>query len=500
MASTQETYTYSLESDGAPNEEAVVGDDAGALFKVLVCLLGVVGLVGNAIVLIVMIGGKKTRKQITGRLIINQSLVDLICAVSIILTYGYSMKPVQRYDVRGREALCYLLVDEILLFNSMNASTYSLMVITIERYMMIVMPIFHRNHFTKQLALVMVVVAWLAGYLWNSPPTLLTTSIDDNGQCIPFAWDDLEAQMNFGITYVTATFFAPMLFFALAYSHMGWVLRKRAVQLGIEPNAAAPSGDQKTKLTKSQVNVTKTMVMITAAFAICWTPNQVFYLMFNLGYDLSNFYTVYLVTLFMSLVNTCVNPCIYAFKLEAFRQGTMKYRQYLPSRCKTDPGPLVSEDTATSHIDHLARLPLKNLRLSNWSRDQDAIREENECNVMSYFAYMVICRSSHRHFSLEFSLKQKTHHKNCETTQRYKHFRLWRQRSDEAHLNIHRVFRVQSKAAHDHPLRVQLFFHLGRRCDLFVRLLLWIRTEVNNEAGWPHLLIKKLTQMPRSTC
>ncbi|ELT89587.1 hypothetical protein CAPTEDRAFT_195407 [Capitella teleta] len=157
--------------------------------------------------------------------------------------------------------------------------------------------------------------------------------------------------MNFGITYVTATFFAPMFFFALAYSHMGWVLRKRAVQLGIEPNAAAPSGDQKTKLTKSQVNVTKTMVMITSAFAICWTPNQVYYLMYNLGYDL-NFTSVgYLITMFMSFINSCINPCIYAFKLEAFRHGIRAYLQCLPSCRKQNQAESASDSgTATSHM------------------------------------------------------------------------------------------------------------------------------------------------------
>ncbi|ELT99238.1 hypothetical protein CAPTEDRAFT_201176 [Capitella teleta] len=345
MASTQEPNTYSTNTDASNGGVGRSGSE-GLHFDLLVCLLGVVGLVGNAIVLVVMIGGKKTRRQITGSLIINQSLVDLCCALSVILTYGYNMKPMQRYDLRGREALCYLLVDKIMLFTLMNASTYSLMVITTERYLMIVTPIFHRNHFTRQRALLLVVLAWLAAYLWTSSPTLPTKFMDENGQCIPFVWGNVEAQKNFGITYVTATFFVPILLFALAYSHVGWVLRKKTVQVGIGPNAPGPE----TKLTRRQVNVTKTMVMVTSAFAMCWTPNQIYYLLFNLGYDL-NFTSVgYLITLFMSFVNCCINPFIYAFKLEAFRQGIMKYRQYLPSRCKPDQPHLESDDTATSHM------------------------------------------------------------------------------------------------------------------------------------------------------
>jgi hypothetical protein len=140
--------------------------------------------------------------------------------------------------------------------------------------MMIVTPIFHRNHFTRSRAIAMVAVAWLAGYLWNTPPTLISTSVQPNGECIAFVWEDVQAQMDFGIAYVVATFLAPMLFFAVAYSHMGFVLRKRAVQLGVEPKATNEAG-KKTKLTKAQVNMTKTMVLVTTAFAVCPTKSTI---------------------------------------------------------------------------------------------------------------------------------------------------------------------------------------------------------------------------------
>lgn len=292
------------------------------IFQVFVCLLGMVGIIGNGLVLVVMGSQKKTRKQITGSLVLNQSLADFFCSIFIIITYGYNLNPVSRYDIHGRQVICYLIVDELFLFNTMNASTYSLVVITLERYMMIVMPILHRNSFTKQRALIMVGFAWVAGYLWNTPATLLTTFVShETGECIAFVWNDLQAQITFGITYMTATFFIPMVFFAFAYSHMGWVLHKRAFQLeGMEPKSHA-EGQKRTKLTRAQVNMTKTMVMVTLAFAICWTPNQIYYLMYNLGYNL-NFASVgYLTTLFMSLLNSCINPWIYAFKLESFKSG-----------------------------------------------------------------------------------------------------------------------------------------------------------------------------------
>ena len=329
----QEVSTFSA-ADSSPQ--------GVAWFDTLVCLLGMVGILGNGFVLVIMLSQKKTRKQITGTLVINQSLVDLTCSFFLVITNAYKTRPVGRYNRYGREVICYLIVDEILLFNSMNASTYCLMVITLERYFMIVLPIQHRNSFTQRRAIVMAALAWAAGYLWNTPATLYSTSVVD-GDCQTFVWGNTHAQSIFGITYMAATFFVPTLMFAMAYSHMGWVLRKRAAQLGVDMPAPKPdtagSGttstnhaadaapgrkrppQQKTKLTKAQVNVTKTMVMVTAAFVICWTPNQIYYLLFNLGYSLNFTSPGYMITLFLSFINSCINPFIYAFKLESFRRG-----------------------------------------------------------------------------------------------------------------------------------------------------------------------------------
>ncbi|ELT97161.1 hypothetical protein CAPTEDRAFT_196042 [Capitella teleta] len=281
-------------------------------YRVCVCFLGCVGVLGNGGVFVVMVSNKKLRRLLTSTLIANQALVDMVCGLTIVLTYGYKSAPVTYFNKHGREVLCFLLQNELLLFGALNASTYCLMVITLERYLMIVRPIFHRTSFSKQWAIGLAATAWLAGFFWNGIPTGVTTRVRGSGKCSLYNYRSYEEQEVFGYVYVAATFFVPMVLFGVAYGHMMAVLGRRVRQVNQKDS-------KDNNMSRAQVNLTKTMVLVTLAFAICWTPNQIMYMLFNAGI-LNNWSGAgYTITLFMAFVNCCINPIIYAFKYENFR-------------------------------------------------------------------------------------------------------------------------------------------------------------------------------------
>ncbi|ELU16068.1 hypothetical protein CAPTEDRAFT_199860, partial [Capitella teleta] len=281
-------------------------------YRASVCVIGCVGVLGNGVVFVVMVSNKKLRRLLTSTLIANQALVDMMCGLTLVLTYGYKSAPVTRFNGQGREILCFLLQNELLLFGALNASTYCLMVITLERYLMIVRPIFHRTSFSKQWAIGLAATAWLAGFLWNGIPTGVTTRVRGSGKCSLYNYRSYEEQEVFGYVYVAATFFVPMVLFGVAYGHMMAVLGRRVRQVNQKDS-------KDNNMSRAQVNLTKTMVLVTLAFAICWTPNQIMYMLFNAGVLSPWGGPVYIATLFMAFLNCCINPFIYALKYESFR-------------------------------------------------------------------------------------------------------------------------------------------------------------------------------------
>ncbi|ELT94259.1 hypothetical protein CAPTEDRAFT_127027 [Capitella teleta] len=285
-------------------------------FNVAVAVLSTAGIFGNIIVVLILVYYKNLRKKMTTTLILNQSVVDLTCSVFLLITYSYEAEsPLQVYTSIGDGLVCLLLDAKYLVFCSLNASNLCLVVITLERYLMIVHPIMHRNWITKPRLVAMATCAWVLGFAWNTGPTIPFVYVKD-GRCVLFRWPDRKLQSTFGVVYSTGTFLVPVFFFIVAYSHMLIVLSKRVTQVAGETNT--------NKLSNAQVNVTKTMVVVTAVFLVCWTPNQIYYLLFNLGFNLRLGSPEWLVTQYLCFINCCCNPFIYAFKYDGVRSVLRK--------------------------------------------------------------------------------------------------------------------------------------------------------------------------------
>ena len=68
-------------------------------------------------------------------------------------------------------------------------------------------------------------------------------------------------------------------------------------------------------------NTIKTLLIVGLCFIICWSQNQVRYLMFNCGYDLNFKSTYYQFTVVMIFLNCTVNPFIYLIKYRDYQEA-----------------------------------------------------------------------------------------------------------------------------------------------------------------------------------
>jgi len=83
---------------------------------------------------------------------------------------------------------------------------------------------------------------------------------------------------------------------------------------------AAPKESAST--TRARHSIIKTLVMVTFGFMLCCSWNEIYFLMFHLGYAHVDFTGVfYNFTVVMLFASCCINPIIYCVKFKQFQNG-----------------------------------------------------------------------------------------------------------------------------------------------------------------------------------
>ena len=339
------------------------------IFQITVVVIGLVGVIGNGLTLLVFTKAKQFGKSVGGMLVINQTVVDLVCSIILIVTHGYKMRPLSVYQGGMDSLLCFLIHAEVLLYISLTVSIYSLVLITLERYLMVLHPITHRVSFTKRRAALMIIFTWIFGSIIPIFGNINATYINKNGLCLVHAGGSKEGRKISNIVYFVQTYIVPVMLFVAAYSRIWWIFVKKKYQVG--PKApTAPNGlstvsgncQQNTtmennrsgprKLTRSQVNFTKMAILIVTAFIILWMPVEIQTMLLNMEVPVFLGLRGYKVALSLSFINCIINPFIYAFQMENFKKAFAKY--VCPYRCtrETDGASATGNLVSTLGISH----------------------------------------------------------------------------------------------------------------------------------------------------
>jgi len=146
------------------------------------------GAVTNSGVLAVLVRARRQFGSSVHTLITNQCAIDLytsvfgMCTLVMMVTHGYRYNGNPILD----GAICVLFEAVALTVLGAAASTFGLLVITLERYFKIVHAIAHRKHYRNWMTKVGVVLPWFGGMCLVLFPGMGTTRIV-NGQCLRLA-------------------------------------------------------------------------------------------------------------------------------------------------------------------------------------------------------------------------------------------------------------------------------------------------------------------------
>ncbi|XP_004470226.1 chemerin-like receptor 1 [Dasypus novemcinctus] len=297
----------------------------------IVCFLGILG---NG--LVIVIATFKMKKTVNTIWFLNLAAADFLFNVFLPIHIAYAAMD---YHWVFGTAMCK--ITNFLLIHNMFTSVFLLTVISFDRCISVLLPVWSQNHRSVRLAYTACVTIWVLAFFLSSPSLVFRDTIDLNGKISCFNNFNLSAvsnsllsthprlepeaytrQMVVTVTRFLCGFLVPVLIITACYLTIVCKL-------------------QRNRLAKTKKPF-KIIVTIIITFFFCWCPYHTLYLLelhhtavpssvFSLGLPLATA---------MAIANSCMNPILYVFMGQDFK----KFKVTLFSRLAN----ALSEDTGHS--------------------------------------------------------------------------------------------------------------------------------------------------------
>ncbi|NP_001267568.1 complement C3a receptor 1 L homeolog [Xenopus laevis] len=287
----------------------------------------IVGVPGN--ILVIWVTGIKMRRTVNTVWFCNLAVADLICCLSLPFSIANELL---HYKWPSDLVSCKLLPSIIIL--NMFASVFTLVAISVDRFILVVKPVWAQNHRSVLLAYLLCLFIWLVSLLLCLPVFMYRTSVlDGNHTYCSYNYNDQEedqeedADYNFSeegygneygghyshdepsgphptsvsitITRAVFGFFLPLLIILFCYVRLtGKVQSGRFAKVG-----------RKTR---------KVVIAIVLAFGVLWAP----YHIIGIALEFSASSVLSRLDHFsqaLAYSNSCLNPVLYVFMGKDFK-------------------------------------------------------------------------------------------------------------------------------------------------------------------------------------
>ncbi|XP_077312216.1 N-formyl peptide receptor 2-like [Lithobates pipiens] len=191
------------------------------------------------------------------------------------------------------------------LYLNLSASVLQLTVISIDRCISVVFPVWCRNHRTVRLAVKVVVAIWIVSLLLNVSYFTNTHIYDADDKFVYCFVDWLMHEVQIMIRFIVL--------FVIAFTII--IFCYTVIFLRIRRNRRVTS-----------TKPFKVIAAVIISFFICWFPYHVFSIMNSYGsyiWDYNYWFLIEIsrrVTTFLAYSNSCINPLLYVFIGQDFKQ------------------------------------------------------------------------------------------------------------------------------------------------------------------------------------
>jgi len=280
-------------------------------FRAIVLVLGVIGTAANGLVIYALVASKQHKVYM---LIFNQNVLDLFSSVFLIITYAVKISNLRLTGLLGYW-VCVLLLSEKVIWLGIIGSVINLACVTVERYLRVVHPAWSKKKLNDWVIYSAAAFAWIASLIYNAAVVFPTTGVTA-GTCQKYSiWENETSKLILFIWKFLSFYVIILLIFVFCYWRILHVVRRQAQVM-----AGHDAGSGSEKINKMQVSVIKTMILVSAFYAVSWLPTYIYLLLVNLDPDLHIIEVGYYTAEFISWMYICTNPFIYASKFEPVKK------------------------------------------------------------------------------------------------------------------------------------------------------------------------------------
>ncbi|XP_037951754.1 tachykinin-like peptides receptor 99D isoform X2 [Teleopsis dalmanni] len=339
---TESLYNNCSEVNGtANNTHPIPADDISfilpwwrqVLWNILFVGMVIVATGGNLIVVWIVLTTKRMR-TVTNYFIVNLSIADaMVSSLNVTFNYIYML------DNDWPFGELYCKISQFIATLSISASVFTLMAISIDRYIAIMKPL--QPRMSKRCNLAIAAVIWIVSAIISCPMLLFfttgeTTSQDGIRTVCYTEWPDgptnhSELEYIYNILFMILTYFLPIISMTVTYS-----------RVGIELWGSKAIGEytpRQVENVKGKRRVVKMMMVVVLIFAVCWLPFHAYFIVTSCYPGITKapyIQELYLAIYWLAMSNSMYNPIIYCWMNSSiyhafrFRYGFKLFFRWCP--------------------------------------------------------------------------------------------------------------------------------------------------------------------------
>lgn len=293
------------------------------MWNILFVCIVIVATTGNIIVIWIVLAHKRMR-TVTNYFLVNLSIADaMVSTLNVTFNYTYML------NVDWPFGNLYCKISQFVAILSICASVFTLMAISIERYIAIMDPL--RPRMGKRCTLCIAAAIWILGILISSPMLFFFTTYDMPDRVVCYSeWPDGPTNHSlleyiYNVVFMFLTYFLPIGSMTFTYARIGFELWGS--------KSIGECTQRQLENIKSKRRVVKMMMIVVLLFAVCWLPFQIYFIVTSYYPELTAkpyIQDVYLAIYWLAMSNSMYNPIIYCWMNSRFRRGFQQFFIWCP--------------------------------------------------------------------------------------------------------------------------------------------------------------------------
>ncbi|XP_011303020.1 tachykinin-like peptides receptor 99D isoform X1 [Fopius arisanus] len=336
---------------------------------------------GNLIVIWIVLAHKRMR-TVTNYFLVNLSIADaMVSTLNVTFNYSYMLNSHWTFGN------LYCKISQFIAVVTICASVFTLMAISIDRYMAIMNPL--RPRMGRRLTLFVAIAIWIIGCILSLPMPIYYTTYTQtfsNGEVRVICYGNWPNRTDDGLSYdeyvynvvfMILTYFLPIGSMTFTYARVG-------LELWGSQSIGEATQRQLDNI-RSKRRVVKMMIVVVVIFAVCWLPFHVYFIVTSYLPEITNepyIQEVFLAIYWLAMSNSMYNPIIYCWMNSRFRRGFAQFFSWCPL-VSVSPEPGLSRSEAVTSRYSCTGSPDGHMRIGRNGTSTCSSSDQSLCTMAS---------------------------------------------------------------------------------------------------------------------